>query len=96
MPATRYEFPSWQTPAQRRAQAEIWRRNDESVRTLNRALAFFRLCRLPGCRRAGDCKGDVHICFARHWALVPASEKARLRQALEKCARDAGRTTART
>ena len=89
------KFPSWQTPAQRRAQADIWRRNDESVRALNRALAFFRLCRHPGCRRGSDCKGDVHQCFARHWALLPENEKARLRQTLETCARAAGRTTAR-
>ena len=89
------KFPSWQTPAQPRAQTDISRRYDESVRALNPALAFFRLCRHPGCRRGSDCKGDVHQCFARHWALMPENEKARLRQTLETCARAAGRTTAR-
>ena len=76
---TKLTFAEGQTPEQRKAQADYWRRHDARRRGINDSLGFWRLCGKPQCRRNRTCSFDMHACFARHWAQVPEEDKEYLR-----------------
>ena len=80
---TKVTFFEGQTPAQRKAHAAHWRRQDAQRRTINNALGFWRLCGKPLCRRNRTCSCDMHACFERHWAQMPEEAKEYLRGCIQ-------------
>jgi hypothetical protein len=72
---TKVTFAVGQTPAQRKAHAAYWRREDARRREINNGLDFWRVCGKPRCRRNHTCSDDMHACFARLWPQVPQEEK---------------------
>ena len=79
---TKVTFSENQTPEQRKAHAENWRRMDEQRRTINNAFQFWRICAKPVCRRNRTCSHDMHACFERHWRPIPEDQKEWVRGAI--------------
>jgi hypothetical protein len=76
-------FAKWQTPAQRKAQAAIWRRHDKQQLTICNVLQFWRVCEEGACTRRQTCCGDPHACFDRQWARYSEEEKVWIRAAIK-------------
>lgn len=79
---TKVTFAENQTPEQRKAHAENWRREDDRRRTINNAFGFWRICVKPVCRRNRTCSHDMHACFERHWRPIPEDQKEWVRGAI--------------
>jgi len=69
------EFPSWQTPEQRKATAKLRAEHDAMARFKCNLFRFWRVCRDKRCRRARGCAGDMHACFRRHWDALTEEER---------------------
>ena len=83
---TQVKFSKDQTPEQRAAHAQHWRRQDALKRAQCNWLQFWRMCRTPLCRRNHACCGDMHACFERHWWPMPEDEKEYVRGAIKAAA----------
>jgi hypothetical protein len=79
---TKVTFAENQTPEQRKAHAESWRREDARRRIINNAFGFWRICSKPLCRRNRTCSQDMHACFERHWRPIPEDQKEWIRGAI--------------
>jgi hypothetical protein len=56
---------------------------EASRRKLHDFLSFWRVCTLKSCKRGKGCRGDVHVCAAKHFPMLPDDAKAWLHKAFE-------------